>query len=377
LIGVVVVFVVVEAVRRLGGEPPEVQAPWYALVLLVVSIVVDAARVAYLITTARAADSDALRAGALNIAGDLGTAMVALLSLVFVRAGVLRADAIGALVVAVLVASIAVRIGKRSVDVLMDKAPSQQAQAIEMAAAGAPGVQAARRVRLRGSGEKLFADVTVAAGRTSSLERAHDIAEGVERAIEEVAPGTDVVVHVEPTAEFGGLVERVQAAAGRSGAVHEIHNVNIHAFNEGGVEKLHVTLHAKVNQGVSLEDAHELSDTIEQAVTLELAREVRVDTHIEPLESAAFARDVTEDRADLVDEVKTIALKEVEVLDCHEVLVTDLSGSLAVVAHVTGRHSAPLTDMHEASERIETALRVAHPEVRSVLIHFEPARPST
>ena len=88
--------------------------------------------------------------------------------------------------------------------VLMDRAPRTPTEAIERAAASAPGVTETRRVRVRSGGDKLFADVTVAAGRTTSLERAHDIAESVETAIEAVAPGTDVVVHVEPhTAERG------------------------------------------------------------------------------------------------------------------------------------------------------------------------------
>lgn len=372
-IGLIVVGVAVEAVRRLASETPDVDAPWYAIALLLISLAVDGIRVRLLLVTARSEESEALRAGALNIAGDLATAVVALLSLGLVRIGLGQADSVGALVVALVVGVLAFRLGRRSVDVLMDRAPIARVQAIEAAASGAPGVRETRRIRVRDSGDRLFADVTVAAGRTATLERAHDIAEGVEREIERVAPGTDVVVHVEPLSERSGLVERVKASAARVEQVHEVHNVLVHAFDERGEQKLHVTMHAKVNPTLSVKDAHDVSEEVERAVVEELGPHVRVDTHIEPLRTTAFGRDVTTDRDDVVRTVQEAALAEPDVVDCHEVLVTSTGGTVVVVAHVRGRATLPLSQMHDASERIEQAVHRAIPDLGSVLIHFEPA----
>jgi divalent metal cation (Fe/Co/Zn/Cd) transporter len=268
----------------------------------------------------------------------------------------------------------AVRLGKRSVDVLMDRAPQAPLEAIAAATTAAAGVAETRRVRVRGSGKQLFADVTVAAGRTASLERAHDIAESVEREIERALPGTDVVVHVEPVAETSDIVERVQAAASRTEGVHEVHNVSVHALAESGGNRLRVTLHAKAMPGLSLEEAHDLSDAIERSVREEVGGDARVDTHIEPLESTALGRDVTAARQDIVRAVTEAALREPEIVDCHEVVVTSGGGELSVVAHVRGEGDLPLARMHEASTRIENAIHVAHPEVGPVLIHFEPTR---
>jgi cation diffusion facilitator family transporter len=372
-LGVIVIAVAIEAIGRLSGSPVEVEAPWYAFALLAGSVVVDAVRVRWLAAAAREVRSDALMAGALNLVTDVGTAGVVLVSLGLEQAGVDRADAVGGLAVAAAVAVAAWRLGRRSVDVLMDRAPQAPVEAIEAAAARAPGVAETRRVRVRGTGHQLFADVTVAAGRTSSLERAHDIAERVEEEITRVVPGTDVVVHVEPVSETSGLVERVQAAASRVEGIHEIHNVLIHSFNEAGRAKLHVTLHAKVLPGMSLEDAHLLADGVETAVAEELGPDVRVDSHIEPLETTATGRDVTTSREDVVSAVRSFAREEPDIIDCHEVLVTESDSHLAVVAHVRGRGDVPLSRIHEASERIEKAMISAHPEVGSVLIHFEPS----
>jgi cation diffusion facilitator family transporter len=372
MIGVIMTLVAIEAVRRLTGAERPVEAPWYALAILAGSVLVDIVRVRFLVNAARSEGSDALVAGALNIAADIGTAVVALVSLLLVRAGNTKADAIGALLLVALVAIAGVRVGKRSVDILMDRDPGKL-EAIRAAAANAPGVTEARRVRVRGSGGHLFADVTVAAGRTASLERAHDIAEAVEQEIERVVPGADVVVHVEPAADRSGLGERAHAAATRTPGVHEVHNVVVHAFHEGGEPTLHVTLHAKSEPGISLQAAHDLSERIEQSVTKELGEGVRVDTHIEPLSRTAIGKDVTEGRPDIVERVQEAAAQEADVLDCHEVLITSVDGELSVVAHVRGRDSLPLDRMHNAANRIEKTIHAAFPEVVSVLIHFEPA----
>jgi cation diffusion facilitator family transporter len=371
-LGLIVLAVVLEAINRLISEarPPEV--PWYALALLGISAATDVVRVLLMMDVARRERSEALRAGALNIATDVGTALVALISLVLVRSGFDGADPVGSLIVGAAVAVATVRLGKRSVDVLMDRAPEEPRDAIESAASRAPGVAETRRVRVRSAGNQLFADVTVAAGRTASLERAHDIAEGVEEAIERVAPGTDVVVHVEPVSETSGLVERVQAAASREQGIHEVHNVVVHTFDERGRRKLHVTLHAKVREGMSLEEAHDLSERVEAAVGEEIGPDVRVDSHMEPLRAAEFGRDVTSEQQGVVAAVREAALNEPDVVDCHEVLITSTAGSLSVVAHVRGRADLALDRIHDASERIETAVRTRHPNVSQVPIHFEP-----
>ncbi|MGH2694552.1 MAG: cation diffusion facilitator family transporter [Actinomycetota bacterium] len=373
ILGAIVLGVVIEATTRLADPEAPPESPWYAFALLAISAAVDGVRYWWMSITARREGSEALRAGALNLATDIGTSVVALGSLALVRAGADGADAIGALIVAAAVVLAGSRLGKRSVDVLMDRAPGGPVQAIAAAAASAPGVAEARRVRVRSSGKQLFADVTVGAGRTTSLERAHDIAEAVEREIARVVPGTDVVVHVEPVSETSGLVERVSAAASRIEGIHEVHNVLVHAFSEGGREKLHVTLHAKVEPGTPLGHAHDLSDRLETAVRADLGYDVRVDSHIEPLEPTSFGHDVTVSRRDIVASVREAALEESDVMDCHEVLVTSAGDELSVVAHVRGRKDLPLDRIHGASQRIEKGVHASHPEVGSVVIHFEPA----
>ena len=145
LLGAVVVGVVIEAVARLRAPDAPIEVPFIALAVLAVSALVDLWRVAWLSKVARRHSSEALKSGVLNIATDVGTAIVALVSLLLVRAGVDDADAIGSLIVAAAVSLATFRLGKRSVDVLMDRSPQGLVDKIESAATGTEGVADARQ----------------------------------------------------------------------------------------------------------------------------------------------------------------------------------------------------------------------------------------
>ena len=92
-----------------------------------------------------------------------------------------KADSVAALGVAVIVAFVTYDLGKRTVDVLLDSAPSGIPDARSpQAAAAVDGVIEVGVVRVRRSGPRLFVDMTVDVDRNLSFERTHAVAEQVE-----------------------------------------------------------------------------------------------------------------------------------------------------------------------------------------------------
>jgi hypothetical protein len=84
------------------------------MAVLVVVIGVDASRALISLRASRRYDSAALAANALHFASDLAGSLAVLIGLVFVSAGYPSADAIAALLVAVLVVVAAVRLAMQS-----------------------------------------------------------------------------------------------------------------------------------------------------------------------------------------------------------------------------------------------------------------------
>ncbi|HVE76423.1 MAG TPA: cation-efflux pump [Actinomycetota bacterium] len=362
-------YIALHAITRLRSDTVEATAAWYTFAVIGLSIVVDLSRATALRSAARTYKSAALEADALHFTADLLSSIAVLIGLVFVRLGFPQADSITSLAIAAYVAAASLSLGRRAVSVLMDVAPAGAVQSIEEAAAAVQGVEEVRRVRVRYAGGKAQTDVIVAISRTMPLETAHLVTEEVERVIRAIEPGADVVVHVEPLADEALIRQKVLSLAALESEATEVHNIYVTDHDDG----IHISLHAKFPGSMPVVTAHAISDRLEEKIVDQIAGVVRVDTHMEPLDSPGErGSDVTANESTLVAWTRALALQLPEVEDCHEVLVTRTGSELVVVVHCTAAPGLSIEQAHQASTRIENEVHGTWREVGRVTVHFEP-----
>ena len=361
---VVSVVIAVVAVRRLAQGEHEVDAAWWTFAVLALVIAIDASRALVLQRAGRRYASPALRASALPFASDLGGSLAVLAGLVAARAGQPAGDAAAALLVAGLVLVAAGRLIRQNVDVLMDRSPAPEEEAVRRAIERlSPRVQL-RRLRLRHAAGHHFADVVIAVPPLAAVGQGHAAADDVEAAVEEALPGTDVVVHVEPAAAEAALVERAHAAALRVTGVREIHNV---AVLQAG-ERTEVSLHLKLPGTLPLADAHEVASEVEAAIRAELPEIDAVQTHLEPLGGETPAAPLAApDGATVARTVRAVTGAEPRELRLYRTdagLVVFLTLGLAA--------ERTLADAHALASAVEAAVHAAEPGVAEVIVHTEP-----
>ena len=110
-----------------------------------------------------------------------------------------RIDGALGIAVALVIGWSGVQILRQSVPVLVD---ARAVETSELAAVvkGVPLVAEVRSARSRSTASgQLFADVTIAVDGSLSVERAHELADAVETAIEAAFGPAEVTVHVEPS----------------------------------------------------------------------------------------------------------------------------------------------------------------------------------
>src|SRR5260370_2464624 len=103
----------------------------------------------------------------------------------------------------------------------------------------------------------------------------------VKREARSVLPTLELSVLLEGQERQGGVVERLHAAAARSGGVRDLHNVTVERETDGS---LHLTMHAKLPGDMTLAAASRASEELETALRGELPDATRIDIHLEPLE---------------------------------------------------------------------------------------------
>jgi cation diffusion facilitator family transporter len=191
-------WIAVEAVRRLTTHTAPVEVTFWSFAVMAISIVVDLSRSRVLSRAAKKYHSQALEADALHFQTDVWSSAVVIAGLIGARLGIGSADAVAALGVSAVAIWISARLGRRTVDGLLDSAPAGLEEQILAVVEGVPGVRNCHNVRVRSSGPVLFIDLHVLVDGAQTLEQAHGLTETIEAVIQEVAPRADVTVHPEP-----------------------------------------------------------------------------------------------------------------------------------------------------------------------------------
>jgi cation diffusion facilitator family transporter len=363
-------FIMWRAIYRLtGGSHPEVDAAWYALLVIGVVIVIDVSRTVASARAARRYRSAALSSNALHFGSDLGGSTAVLVGLLLVRAGYAAPDSVAALIVACIVLAVAFRLMRANVDVLMDRVPADAQAAAESAIAGIEPPVELRRLRMRQAAGRVFADVVIGVSYDSAVGQGHAAADAVERALETALPEADVVVHVEPReGSDAALRERAHAAALGVRRVREVHNVSVLEVGPGN----ELSLHLKLPGDLPLEEAHEVAEEVERAIRRAVPEVSAVQTHIEPLAKEAAgtrptAGDVAVDRDTVARVVREATGGEPEELR----FVETEDGLVAYLTLRFGGETA-LADAHAQASRIEETIRRERPEIADVIVHTEP-----
>jgi cation diffusion facilitator family transporter len=371
-------YIIWEAFQRLLFHASHIQPSITAIVILLLAMCIDLVRSRALGRIARKFPSEALEADALHFSTDVWSTFVVIVGISAAWLGEKRGipwlgmlDPIAALAVAGVIIWVGSRLGRKTVDALLDVAPGGMPEHITRAVNDTPGVLNTERVRVRRSGPRYFVDVTISVPRTASLEQAHAASDAVEKNIESIIPA-DVMVHVEPRARTNEhLFETIRAIAQRRGlAVHELS-----AHHLDG--RLFVDLHLEVDERASLREAHRRATELEHAILEETDPHALVNIHIEPLGGRIPGAEEMSGLSRAVQEfMNSLPQKYRELTNCHEVHVRTVDHKILVSCHCAMEGNLPITRVHDITAEVEDQVKEQFPQIFRLTIHPEPLEES-
>jgi cation diffusion facilitator family transporter len=370
LLAVLAFFVAFEALRRLAGERAIVDASPLAFGVVVIAIGVDAVRWRGLAKIAKETHSDALAADALHFSSDLVSSALVLIGLAATLAGVSNADALAAIGVAIFIAVAGFRLGRRTIDTLVDTAPEGLAQQLIALIEPIPGVAAIDYVRLRRSGAQTIGEIGVFVSRTLPIERVAAIKDDISKKITAANPQAALTVTANPLAlDDETVLERVLLIAGRRRL--PVHHVTIQEING----RRSINLDMEIDGRMSLGEAHDVATRFESAVKNEIGLDAEVETHIEPLETEEIpGRDAEAAVIQAIaDGLARRALETGRLRHIHNVRARHTPAGLLVNFHCRIDPQISVSETHKDVDALERAVRGDFPNVARVIGHAEPA----
>jgi cation diffusion facilitator family transporter len=363
--------ILVEAWSRLseGAPPPTLSA--IPFVVLVIDIIVNFWRARALHRTARDTKSQALAADALHFASDVLGSFAVMIGLGLSALGYAWGDTAAAIGVAVMISVLGLRLGRSTVETLLDRAPEGVSEQADAAIRAVPGVVDVERLRVRMVGSTHFIDAIVQVPRTFPIDRVDEIKRKAQDAVTSALGDADLTFTAIPVARDNESVrERIMVIARNSGLA--VHHVTVHDL--GG--KLTVSIDLEVDGDMALTAAHDIAHELERNIRDEFGEDVEVDTHIEPLEpELPLGADAAPGRVEVIKAALSRFAGNGAIHDIHNVRVRDTEAGEIVNFHCRAAPSMSVIKVHENVDEIERALRRAFPTVKRVISHAEPPRP--
>src|SRR2546426_6706341 len=144
---------------------------------------------------------------------------------------------------------------------LVDAAPEGTSARIAEVVSRVPGVVGSQRIRVRQSGNRLFADLRLTLESNIPFEHAQSLVGLVESKVHEIFPDADIVVHAEPRQPASGeLIEKIRSVAHRNN--FQVHNITAYEVNG----RVNVNLDTELDPSLTLESAHERATNLEQEI---------------------------------------------------------------------------------------------------------------
>ncbi len=199
LLLVTCVWIIYEAINRLTSGNVHIEVTYWSYIVVVTSIIIDFTRSRALYRVAKKHNSQALEADALHFSTDIWSSSVVLIGLIAYQfLGWKNADSIAALFVAVIVLYVSYQLGKKAIDVLLDKSPANTKEIVRNVLKEFPEALRYHHLKARTAGADTFIKFNVHFNPDLSLREVHEVCDKMEFKIKSKIPRSEVYIHAEP-----------------------------------------------------------------------------------------------------------------------------------------------------------------------------------
>jgi cation diffusion facilitator family transporter len=180
-------------------HPSAAPVQWLALYVALAALVAKEGLFRYMLAMAERVRSSMLVANAWHARSDAASSLVVALGIVGALAGYPVLDAIGALVVGLLVLKMGWQFGWDALHDLMDRAVSEEEyRQIHDIICATPGVLGAHDLKTRKMGDMIVVDVHIEVDGDATVRTGHDIAFEAASRVKAALPVLDVMTHLDP-----------------------------------------------------------------------------------------------------------------------------------------------------------------------------------
>ena len=278
------VWIIWEALNRFI-EPVTPEVNIFSFGVIIFAIIVDYERSRMLFRVAKQTRSQALEADALHFSTDILSSSVVILGLIFVFIGFPIGDAVAALVVAVIVIWISLRLGRETINALMDKAPKEETEIIKNFIKNNYPSFEIKKFRLRESGPHIVGDLTLFLPPDTLIDDFHYVSESIHTELNKLIPTLDLMINAspknvdEPKINMATLSDEINSIVLPGNIQYKTHGITYYKY--GGLKIIYLSL--ELPENLSLKESSYLYHIFEKEIINRIPHINKVFIKLEPL----------------------------------------------------------------------------------------------
>jgi cation diffusion facilitator family transporter len=311
-------------------------------------------------------ESSTVKAGFYHAIADLGSTVIALLGFGLAAYGLNSGDSIASTILSTLLVYLSIRLVWTSGMELSDSISRDVAEKIRKEITSTKGVHRCENLKVRKAGDKTFVEATVQVPEYMKLEDAHDLTSRIETKLKQAIGKTEVTIHTEPVKAEMPTEELVGKIAGEIEGVKEAHRIAA-VYTSG---KLYITLHARVDPKLSVQEAHNLAGKIENKIKARISEVENVTVHIEPF-SGKVKKGPEIDENEIRRIVRMTLQDFPQAWRCTRVVTYFADKTHYVNIDCSFSSQIPIEDAHKIASLIERNIKRQFRET-IVTVHIEP-----
>jgi cation diffusion facilitator family transporter len=313
---------------------------------------------------ATSSESTTVKAGFYHAIADLSSTLIAFLGFGLAIVGFNQGDSLASIVLGILLSYLSFRLIRSNIMELSDTASREMVQKIRKEILSNERTLKCINLKVRKVGSKMFVETTIQVSNHMSLEEAHALASKIEANLTKTFGNVDATIHIEPS-ERETKMEQLVAKLATVEGVKEVHDIAT-VYASG---KLYITLHAHVNPKLSVEEAHEIAEKIENRMHTEIKQLENVTVHVEPYGAEVHMTEIDENELRKI--IQKVARDIERNLYIKRIVTYVAEGKRYINMDCCFTKEISITEAHEIASRIEMEIKERFADA-VVTVHMEP-----
>jgi len=357
-------FFIYESIFRIQN-PPEILPSSFALIAGFYTIGVDIFRIVLLRKTIVKIGGETLKADFYHAFMDLGSTLVAIIGIFLVTLGIYFGDFVAALILGVLLAFLSIKLIRRAANDLIDNISPDLVKNVRQIASSTEDVIDVGPILMRKSGDTIFADITISVHADVSFDKAHKISHQVENNVKNAISNSKITIHFEPSWKDVPQDSKISEMVSSVKGVKNVHNVSSYS-SEG---KFFVSLHVMVDRETNFEEAHKISEIIEQKIQENFTEIEHVTIHLEPF--VTIPKNFKFEGKSTQDNITKLISEYSEIKKVSRVVTLNFKDMFKIDIDCSFDKNLSIEKVHDLTTQIEQKLK-GHFKNAVITIHPEP-----